>query len=380
MIRVLVADDSHSARLLLVTLLMSDPDVEVVGEVGDGEAAVANARRLKPDVITMDIEMPGVDGLEATARIMNESPTPIVVVSSSVNPRDLASSFAAMKAGALVALAKPSSGADPQSAAERQAFVSTVKAMSKVKVVRRWSGSYRTAPGAGGPPQRQFGGEAGEQRNPAEAAPIESLPSVAGGGASSFVPSPRVALVAMAASTGGPTALQKVLAPLPADFPVPIVLVQHIARGFNAGFASWLDSECALSVKLATGGELLEPGTVYIAPDDRHLAILANRRTELRDGAVVNGFKPSASVLFETCADAFGAALVAVIMTGMGSDGVSGLRRVAATGGRVIAQDEETSLIYGMPREAVIAGVVTVSLPLSAISPELEKVCAARRS
>ncbi len=370
MIRVLVAEDSHAARLLIVTLLEGDPDIQVVGEVGDGEAAVAGAKRLRPDVITMDIHMPVLDGLEATARIMNEVPTPIVVVSSTVSAQDVASSFAAMKAGALVALPKPGASNAGLADADRRAFVSTVKAMARVKVVRRWSGAFATvADRAGAPPERQDG--AGTEPAPHQfhagrtAVPHE---------APNRAPPRSVSLVAIAASTGGPTALQKILSELPATFPAPIVLVQHIARGFLAGFASWLNGECAIRVKVATNSEPLEAGTAYVAADDVHLGVSPNRTTLTVPGGEVNGFRPSGSVLFESAADAYGSSLAAVILTGMGSDGVSGLRRVRAKGGYVIAQDEESSLIYGMPGEAVKAGVVDISLPLDQIAAHLKLV------
>jgi two-component system, chemotaxis family, protein-glutamate methylesterase/glutaminase len=345
MIRVLVAEDSHAARLLLVSLLASDPEIEVVGEVGDGEAAVAGAKRLRPDVITMDIQMPLLDGLEATARIMNEAPTPIVVVSSSVNAKDVASSFEAIKAGALVALPKPGLGGGRQGEDDRRTFVSTVKAMAHVKVVRRWSAASGTPPFVARAQAPQTGRPAATRQ-----------PS----------------LIAIAASTGGPAALQAVLSTLPSTFPVPIVIVQHIAHGFLAGFAQWLNSECALAVKVAAASEPLTPGTVYLAPDDAHLGVTAGRKTASLPGGRVNGFRPSGSVLFESAADAYGSSLVAVILTGMGADGVSGLRRVRAKGGYVIAQDEASSLIYGMPGEAVAAGLVDISLPLSLIGQHLQ--------
>ncbi|MEP6999036.1 MAG: chemotaxis-specific protein-glutamate methyltransferase CheB [bacterium] len=378
MIRVLVADDSHAARLLIVSLLESDPEIEVVGQVADGESAVVSAKRLRPDVITMDIYMPRLDGLEATARIMSESPTPIVVVSSTVSAQDVASSLAATKAGALVAVPKPGAAGDRQAEEDRRAFVATVKAMARVKVVRRWSGAMPAIPMAaqGGPPQRQDTASDSSSRHHSSATATGSLPS-----ASDITrPAGRVALVVIAASTGGPTALQTVLSALPASFPAPIVVVQHIARGFLAGFAGWLDGECAVRVRVAAPPESLEPGTVYIAPDEDHLGISANRRTRAIDGPMVNGFKPSGSVLFESAADAFGRSLVAVILTGMGSDGVSGLYRVRATGGYVIAQDEASSLIYGMPGEAVMAGVVDVSLPIDRIAAHLQKIASASPS
>ena len=206
MIRVLVAEDSQAARLLLVSLLERDPEIKVVGEVGDGEAAVAGAKRLRPDVITMDIHMPLLDGLQATARIMNEAPTPIVVVSSAVNAQDVASSFAAMKAGALVALPKPGMGGGAQGEEDRRSFVSTVKAMARVKVVRRWSAA------SGGPkPLVRI---------------TRTADRSASGGAPAF-PGGHRSVDRRPDSASG-----RHFSTLPASFPVPIVIVQHIARGF----------------------------------------------------------------------------------------------------------------------------------------------------
>ncbi len=367
MIRVLVAEDSYAARLLIVATLESDPEIEIVGEAHDGEAAVAEARRLRPDVITMDIHMPLLDGLAATARIMSENPIPIVVVSSAVNPRDVASTFDAIKAGALVALPKPGSGTDRTAVEEREIFTSTVKAMARVKVVRRWSGSFERV---GSPPGAQDKTGIGTPSD----LPSASRSASATARLRRLAPSAPVSLVAIAASTGGPSALQKLLGGLPSDFSTPIVLVQHIARGFLDGFAQWLDGECALSVRVARGGEMLQAGTVYVAPDDLHLGVNASRRTVAIRTEPVNGFRPSASMLFESASSAYGAGLVAVIMTGMGSDGVSGLRRVREREGYVIAQDEASSLIYGMPGEAVKAGVVDISLPLDGIGHHLRKI------
>ena len=371
MIRVLVAEDSSAARLLIVSLLESDPDIEVVGQVSDGAAAVEEARRLHPDVVTMDIHMPVMDGLAATARIMNERPIPIVVVSSTVDRADVASTFDAMKAGALVALPKPGSGSDPRSLAERAIFTSTVKAMAGVKVVRRWSSAVDRV---GPPPERQDTSANIPVADRPDATRIES----ASAPPSRSSPSGPISLVAIAASTGGPTALQTILSALPPDFPAPIVLVQHIARGFLDGFAHWLDGECALRVQVSRAGEKLEPGTVYVAADDVHLGVSAIRQIASIHTGPVNGFRPSASVLFESAANAYGAGLVCVILTGMGSDGVSGLRRVKERHGYVIAQDEPTSLIYGMPGEAVKARVVDVSLPLDRIAGRLAQLAEAK--
>ena len=373
MIRVLVAEDSYAARLLIVSLLSSDPEIEIVGEVGDGAAAVAETRRLQPDVVTMDIHMPIMDGLTATARIMHERPVPIVVVSSTVDPRVVASTFDAIKAGALVALPKPGAGTDRNSVEERAIFTSTIKAMARVKVVRRWSAAID---GLGGPPKSKDTAERRPESHPGIASRSDSG---AGGSIRTVESVSPVSLIAMAASTGGPTALQTILGALPSDFPAPIALVQHIARGFLEGFAQWLDTECALRVRVARGGETLEPGTIYVAADDVHLGVTASRQTVAMSGEPVNGFRPSASVLFESGAKAYGEGLGCVILTGMGSDGVSGLRRVKDRSGFVIAQDEASSLIYGMPGEAVRAGVVDVSIPLDMIAPSLIKLARPRR-
>ncbi|MES2179342.1 MAG: chemotaxis-specific protein-glutamate methyltransferase CheB [Gemmatimonadota bacterium] len=370
MIRVLVAEDSHAVRLFLISLLESDAEIQVVGQVADGQSAVDSVRLLRPDVITMDIHMPKLDGLEATARIMHEVPTPIVVVSSTVDARDVASSFDAMKAGALVALPKPGASSDRQAEYDRQNFVSTVKAMSKVKVVRRWSGAFNTVPPRGPPPGLKGTATSADFHHHFTADGSIGTPSSAARSSASARRLP-AALIAIAASTGGPSALQRVLSALPGTFPAPIILVQHIARGFLPGFAAWLDSECVLRVKVAEALEPLLAGTVYVAPDDHHLGVSASRRVQRISGDPVNGFCPSASVLFQSAADAYGASLVSVILTGMGSDGVSGLRRVKARGGYVIAQDEATSLIYGMPGEALIAGVTDVMLPIDEIADHL---------
>jgi two-component system chemotaxis response regulator CheB len=184
-------------------------------------------------------------------------------------------------------------------------------------------------------------------------------------------PGARVRLIAVAASTGGPAALQRILEALPADFPVPLLIVQHIATGFGAGLAEWLASTCGIQVKVAEHGEPLAARTAYLAPDDRHLGIRPDRRVLLDDTAPIDGFRPSATYLFESAARVYGASMAAVVLTGMGRDGVEGLHAVKAAGGRVIAQDESSSVVYGMPREAVAAGLVDLELPIMEIGPRL---------
>ena len=336
MIRVVVAEDSRAQRELLVSVLESDPAIRVVGEASNGAEAVELAVQLRPDLVTMDIHMPVMDGYEATREIMRQVPIPIIIVSSSVRPGDIAYSLEAIQAGALTAVAKPESPESPRFEEDRAQLVLMAKAMADVKVVRRWNST------------------------PREEARPERPVSMAG--------EPRtVRLVAVAASTGGPAALQKILASLPASFPVPVVVVQHLARGFIGVLAEWLRSASKVRVKVADDGEHLLAGTVYFAPDDRHLGVTADGRAVLSDGGPVDGFRPSATHLFRSAAAAYREGVVAVILTGMGNDGVQGLREVRAAGARVLAQDEDSCVIFGMPGEAVRAGVVDQVLPLSAI-------------
>lgn len=335
MIRVLVAEDSATTRELLVHILKSDPEIQVVGEAKNGEEAVAMTRQLRPDVVTMDIRMPLMDGFEATKQIMVECPTPIVIVSASVDVREVEVSINALRVGALTVIAKPDGPGSLSFAELSRRFLATVKSMSQVKVVRHWV-----------------------QKEP-------RLPSPAPRSAVSHHPRPQV--VAIAASTGGPGALCQVLSELPGNFPVPVLVVQHIAQGFLAGFASWLNTNVSLKVKIAEAGEDPVARTIYLPPDDRHLG-LAGSKLAVSDAPPVGGFRPSASYLFETTARAFGAASLAVVLTGMGQDGVEGLRCVREAGGQVIAQDQASSVVYGMPGAAARAGVVDQVLPLKDIA------------
>ena len=358
MIRVLVVDDSATARALLVSLLTAEPDISVVGEAATGGDAVEMASRLTPDLITMDVHMPAMDGLEATKLIMIQTPRPIIIVSSAVHSDEVELSLEAMRAGALMVMAKPQGPSSSGFASERRQFVSMVRAMSQVKVVRR------------------HGIVSAYTMNTPIVRPAATLPARTRAAGST---SP-IRLVAIGASTGGPAAIRTILADLPSDFPVPILLVQHIAHGFSAGLADWLSHDTPLRVKLAEIGEAAAAGTVYIAPDDRHLGCLLDNRGDMRllldRSPPVEAFRPSASYLFHSTGESLGPGVLAVILTGMGDDGVSGLRVLKARGGRVLAQDEATSVIYGMPREAVRAGVVDSTLPLTAIARALVELTA----
>jgi two-component system, chemotaxis family, protein-glutamate methylesterase/glutaminase len=351
-IRVLVADNVATTRALLVQLLATDPDLVVVAVARDGREALEAAERLAPDVIVMDVGMPNMDGFEATRRIMNRAPAPVVIITASMAPGAMHVTMEALACGALTALPTPPGPFSPRFEEEGRRFVRTVKAMSEVKVVRRWSrveGSGSRPPGITAPELSRA------------AAPR------AGG-------IPRVSAIGLAASTGGPAALARVLERLPADLPVPLLVVQHISMGFTEGFARWLGGGTALRVKVAEEREVAVPGTVYIAPSDRHLTVLQSGHTALLTSAPVEGFRPSATALFGSMAAAFGAGMVAVVLTGMGSDGAAALPAVRRAGGYIVAQDEASSVIFGMPRAAIAEGLVDAVVPLSTMSDKLREL------
>jgi len=324
MIRVLLAEDSLTQRQLLVEILNADPEICVVGEAKNGAEGVSLARTLRPDVIVMDVHMPVMDGLAATKEIMVEVPTPIVLVSSSSSSLGVELALNAMRAGALLVVEKPDKPAAPDFHVRREQLVRMAKAMSQVKVVRHTA------------------------QQPSQAAPPPTL----------AVGRTPIRLVAIAASTGGPAVLQRILGDLPRDFAVPVLVVQHIAAGFVQGLADWLNGSSLHPVKVAEHGEPLRPRVVYLAPDDRHLGVKAPGLIELSAAPTVNGFRPSGTHLFESTARLYGPALAAVILTGMGRDGVEGLKAVRAAGGTILAQDEASSVVFGMPGEAISAGLV----------------------
>jgi two-component system chemotaxis response regulator CheB len=341
MIRLLIAEDSPTARALLVAILGSDPDIQIVGEAKNGAEAVDLTRALHPDVVTMDLRMPVMDGFEATKEIMITAPTPIVIVTGSYETREVEISLHSLRAGALTVLQKPPGALAPDFDDQARELIATVKAMAEVKVVRHWRPAQATGSASRRPPGT--GGVRGQ-------------------------------VVAIATSTGGPAALHQLFSALPGDFPLPLLVVQHITHGFTTGLASWLNAGCSFHVKLAANGEPLAPRTVYLAPDGRHLGVAGRAAVALSDAPPVGGFRPSGTLLFESVAGAFGAATVALILTGMGEDGVVGLRAVRRAGGRIIAQDAKTSVVFGMPGAAVAAGLADQVLPLDAIPMRLAEL------
>jgi two-component system, chemotaxis family, protein-glutamate methylesterase/glutaminase len=333
-LRVLVVDDSAVTREYLAQLLGADPDLQIVGTACDGEEAVALAEQLRPDVVVMDVIMPRMDGYLATRRIMERVPTPIVLVSASLDPDEVAVTFRAIQAGALAILEKPSGPGSPAYKAEAQRMIQTVKLMAEVRVIRRW-------------PQR---------------------PARVSAGASGIVAPGKIRFIAIGGSTGGPQVVAEILSRLPATLPVPIAIVQHMTPGFSSGFVAWLNRESPLSVKLAEAGELAQPGVAYIAPDRVQLGITPHGRFRCVSQAIPGGFCPSVSFLFQSVTESYGSAAMGVLLTGMGTDGASELGQLRQAGGVTIVQDEESSTVFGMPGAAIKNGAAQHVLPPAQIA------------
>ncbi|MEO5509850.1 MAG: chemotaxis-specific protein-glutamate methyltransferase CheB, partial [Longimicrobiales bacterium] len=330
---------SATTRQLLRAIIESDPALQVVGEAQDGAEAVELVVSLTPDVVIMDVHMPVRDGLEATKEIMMRAPTPIIIVSTAKHYRDIEISLSATQAGAVLMLAKPAGPGSPHYADDAAELIAMTKALAQVKVVRRWTHTHE--------------------------------PSII----STREPTPgSFNIVAMAASTGGPAALRRILLDLPASFAVPVVIVQHMAHGFMAGFAQWLGANSAMPVRMCKHGQKLEPGRVYVAPDDKHLGFSNDRTIVLSDAPPINRFRPSADYLFSSVAKTYGARCTAVICSGMGVDGAHGLEQAHKAGTFVIAQDEASSVVYGMAQEAVKRNAVDVILPIGKIGSKLNEL------
>jgi len=327
-IDVLIVDDSKVARMFLVHLLESDPQIRVMGAVGDGQAALDFVTETKPDVVLMDIHMPRMDGFEATRRIMETHPVPIIICSATADPKEVTTAFRLMEAGAVSCLEKPVGPAHAGFDAMVANLLQTVKLMSDVKVVRRWPRSRLT---------------------PVPVARPEGSRSVPAG----------VKVIGIGASTGGPPVLQTVLAGLPKSFPVPILIVQHIAPGFLPGLAEWLNQTTGLQIHIAAYGACPLPGHVYLAPDGFHMGLSASGCILLTKEESESGLRPAASYLFRSLAEVCGRDAVGVLLTGMGKDGAAELRLMKDKGAMTIAQDRESSVVHGMPGEAIALGGAT---------------------
>jgi two-component system chemotaxis response regulator CheB len=333
-VRVLIADDSLVAREMLATILSSDPEIEVVGQAQDGEEAVAMVQRLRPDLVTMDIHMPKLDGLRATEKIMAFTPTPILVVSSSVRGEGVGSAFDALALGALEVIKKP----EPRDWADLERIgrevIRKAKVLANVRVITHIRG----------------------RREHREAHAPRAVPT--SGGRS---------IVAMGSSTGGPSALLAVLGRMPADLKVPIVIAQHIADGFVPGLVGWLNAGCAINVVLAEEDVEPQPGTAYLATTGANM-VVDSGMIKYREPTKGQLYIPSADTLFESVARCYGKRSVAVLLTGMGADGALGMKHLHELGAATIAQDEATCTVFGMPKAAIDLGGVERVLPVNDIA------------
>jgi two-component system chemotaxis response regulator CheB len=293
-----------------------------------------------PDVILMDIEMPEMDGFETTRQIMETRPVPIIICSGSTNPGETITTFRLMEAGAVACVEKPLNPQHKDYEARAAHLLQTVKLMSEVKVVRRWSRLRREA-----------------------AAPTPSKPPKRAGG--------QIAAIGIGASTGGPLVLQTILGGLPKDFQVPLLIVQHIAPGFLSGLVDWLNQTTGVKVHIAAHGAAILPGHAYLAPDDMNMAIHGRGQIALSKDEPQGGLRPSVSYLFRSLTRCCGPDAVGVLLTGMGKDGADELKRLKESGGVTIAQDRESSVVHGMPGEAIALGAATHVLPAHLIAAAL---------
>ncbi len=353
--RVLVVEDSLTVRKRIIEVLSLDPGIEIVGEADNGRLGIELCQQLRPDVVTLDMMLPVMSGLAATEYIMAYCPTPILIVSASTNRGELFKTYEALAAGALDVLDKPR-GDELDDAWERK-LVSTVKLIARIKVITH--------------PRARLG----------------SLGQLARGvGSSSLVgptPAPRsgrLRAIALGVSTGGPAALIEIMRGLPSDFPLPILLVIHIGRLFAPAFAEWLDGQSPVRVTYAADGDPLPAfghGGVWMASPDSHL-VLRQGRFRLTHDPERHSCRPSVDVLFLSLAQELGAECAACLLTGMGRDGAEGLLAIRRAGGTTLAQDEASSVVFGMPREAILLGAAEQVLPLDKVAPAL--VALARRA
>jgi len=343
-IRVVVADDSMVCREMIKQILESSEDIGVVGTATDGAEAVRLVKELKPSIVTLDMHMPQMGGLEATEQIMAYTPTPILIVSTSVNEQGTSSAFEALKAGALDVLKKPEPQIWSDLAVVGDDLIRKVRMLSRLRVVTHLKG-----------------------RRPGER-PHSDRPAVR-----QRKPGAKYRILALGSSTGGPLALLRILSKLPADFPIGIVVAQHIADGFIQGLVEWLDAECELKVRVGGQGDAVRAGEVVVAPTGHHMTVEAGRVVLLKPRPT-DVYKPSVDMLFSSVAKSYGAEAIGVILTGMGADGAGGLRLLSDAGALTLAQDELTSTVFGMPKAAIEMNAAGTVLPIDQIAEEVMRL------
>lgn len=331
-IRVLVADDSELARDLIIAVLSSDDEIEVVGEAKNGREAVEKVLDLQPDILTIDIEMPVMNGHDAIERIMAINPLPILVVTTR---GDTHTAYAAISKGALDVVVKPDVNLE-----EAREFIGKIKLLSRIKVITHLGIERTTRP-----------------------LPV-AKPSLFSGKTSDRA-------VAIVSSTGGPDAISVILSGLSCDFPCPLIIAQHNADGFIPGMVEWLGKISKIPVKVAVEGERIVPGTAYVSPSEKHMEISGLQTVSFTERRPQDIYRPSGDMLLSSVARCYGSRGIGVILTGMGNDGVRGIKAIKACGGSTIAQDEKTSIVFGMPKVAIDAGCIDKILPLEEISGDL---------
>lgn len=344
-IKVLIVEDSLIATTILTRILNSSKIIEVVGTATNGIEGLKLIPRLKPDVICTDLHMPKMNGLDFTIEVMAMYPTPILVISASVQAEDTHHVFRLLEAGAVDIFPKPASGKTTDYEHIKQPLINRIKVLSGIKVFRK----YRPV--------------------------TSSTPTVENRVAPEFMSfskfDHKIKIMAIAASTGGPQAFVEILSQLPSKFSIPIVCVQHISEGFLGGFVHWLNENSRLKVKIASSGEIPQPGKIYFPPEKINLEFDSNRRFSCISNIPVDGHCPSATVMFKSVAKTFGKEAIGILLTGMGKDGATGLLDMANNGAYTIAQDEKTSVVFGMPQEAIKIGAARKILPLTAIAPDV---------
>jgi len=344
MIKVMLVDDSELTLIILKKMLSTATDITVVGTALNGQEALQLLPKLNPDVICSDVQMPIMDGFAFTKAVMSEFPRPILVISAVVQESDSDNIFKLMQAGAIDVMAKPCNGLSNESGLNNQELINKIRVLSGVHVMKRRTRSVQNT-------------------SPLTETIIKQSHS-------------RPQIMAIGASTGGPQALYEILTKLPSNFPVPIICVQHISEGFSAGLVKWLNTDCKLNIQFAKSGQKPEPGHIYFAPDAKQLEFNPQHQMVCTQAPSYGGHRPSISVTFQSMALRFGAHVTAVLLTGMGRDGVDGLLTIKQMGGMTIAQDESSSVVFGMPKVAIEEQATQQVLPLTKIAQTLVDLAA----